>query len=249
MGKHLKLVLKILGLELLIIIFFTVNGAYTSITNPSNTFMQYIGLLPLALGLWFYLIKTKKWAGFFSNNSIILDKTSIQLWSPLLIILAILLIGNGGIRVSSASEILMIAGTQLLIVAFIEEMVFRGFMINILLSKGFKVAVLTSSLLFALTHSLQLLGGQSIEGIIVQITYAFFIGMVLSLLIVNSQPIIITITFHGLNNFLIMTSQTDGSSIYNYLIISILISHSLFLWSKALQSNRLKTEKVRQPAM
>ncbi|WP_273852098.1 CPBP family intramembrane glutamic endopeptidase [Guptibacillus spartinae] len=249
MGKHLKLVLKIVGLELLIIVFFTINGVYTSITNPTNTLMEYIGLLPVVLGLWFYLMKTKKWADFFSNNRLILDKESIQLWSPLLIILAILLIGNGGIRISSVSELVMIAGTQILIVAFIEEMVFRGFMINILISKGFKLAVLTSSLLFALTHSLQLLGGQSIEVVIVQITYAFFIGMVLSLLIVNNQPIIITITFHGLNNFLIMTSRTDGSSIYNYLIISILVVHSLFLWSKAPHFNRLKTEKVRQPAV
>ncbi|WP_347552946.1 CPBP family intramembrane glutamic endopeptidase (plasmid) [Pseudalkalibacillus hwajinpoensis] len=120
-----------------------------------------------------------------------------------MVVLTLLLIGNDGISVSSVSELLLVLGTQILVVAFIEEMVFRGFMINILISKGFKVAVITSSFLFALTHSLQLLGGQSIEDTLLQITYAFFIGMVLSLLVVNNQSIIIAITFHDLNNFLL----------------------------------------------
>ncbi|WP_379970784.1 CPBP family intramembrane glutamic endopeptidase [Ectobacillus sp. sgz5001026] len=249
MGNIFKLLLKILGLELLIIFFFTVNGAYATIKNPSNTFMQYIGLLPLAIGIYFYLTKTKKWRNFISKDSLRLDKNNILLWSPMLIVLAILLIGNGGVRVTSVTELLLVLGTQILIVAFIEEMVFRGFMIDILISKGFKVAVLTSSFLFALTHSLQLLGGQSIENTLLQITYAFFIGMVLSLLIVNNQSIIIAIIFHGLNNFFIITAQIDGSSIYNYVLISVLVVHSAFLWSKAMRTNKIKIDNVSKPVV
>jgi len=249
MGKTIKLLLKILGLELLIIFFFTINGVYVTLTNPSNPFMQYIGLLPLAIGFYFYLIKTKKWRNFLSKDSLRFDKKNILLWSPLLVVLAILLIGNGGLSVTSFTDLILILGTQILIVAFIEEMVFRGFMINILISKGFRFAVLTSSFLFALTHSLQLLGGQSIEDTLLQITYAFFIGMVLSLLIVNNQSILIAIIFHGLNNFFILTAQVEGSSVYNYVIISVLIVHAVFLWSRAMRINTFKIDNISEPVV
>lgn len=67
--------------------------------------------------------------------------------------------------------------------------------------------------------------------------------MVLSLIIVNKQSIIIAITFHGLNNTLIMMGQNNGSSIYNYIIISILIIYSVLLWFRALKSDAIKSEK------
>ncbi|WP_229721185.1 CPBP family intramembrane glutamic endopeptidase [Pontibacillus salipaludis] len=249
MGGTSKLILKVLGLELLIILFFTINGAYVTFTKPSNAGMQYVGLLPLALGIGFYLFKTKKWRKFFSKNRFPLHWKRLIHFSPLVVILTLLCIGNGGIRLTSIPDLLLVLGTQLLLVAFIEEMVFRGFMVNILMAKGFKVAVLTSSTLFALTHSLQLLGGQSLEDTLLQVTYAFFIGTVLSLLIVNNHSLIIPMAFHGLNNFLIIMGQNNGSSLYNYLLISILLVHSLFLWSKALKTNNPEIGTTHEPAL
>ena len=238
----MKLFLKILGLEFLIILFFTVNGAYVTFTNPSNVFLQYVGLVPLAVGVYFYLLKTKKWSAYFHKDKLIPLKSTL-LSSPLLLILALLLIGNNGIDTSSISRLLMIIGTQIIVVAFIEEFFFRGFMLEILKAKGFKLAVLVSSLLFAITHSLQLLGGQSLEATILQITYAFIIGIVLSLLIVNRQSIVVTIVFHGLNNSIIMLGQNNDSAFYNYIIIVLLFIYAVFLWLRALKVNKFNTFK------
>lgn len=143
----------------------------------------------------------------------------------------------------------MILGAQIMIVAFIEEIIFRGLMLNILLPKGIRAAVLTSSLLFAITHSLQLLGGQSLETTILQISYAFFIGMVLSLLIVNQQSIIIAILFHGLNNSLIMMGKDNDSSIYTYIIILLMIIYTVFLWIRALKTGGVIAMKNREIAI
>lgn len=140
----------------------------------------------------------------------------------------------------------MILGAQIMIVAFIEEIIFRGLMLNILLPKGIMPAVLTSSFLFAITHSLQLLGGQSLETTILQITYAFFIGMVLSLLVVNQQSIIIAILFHGLNNSLIMMGKDNDSSIYTYIIILLMIIYTVFLWIRALKTDGVIAMKNRE---
>ncbi|WP_233569830.1 CPBP family intramembrane glutamic endopeptidase [Falsibacillus albus] len=198
----------------------------------------------MALGVYFYLLKTNKWGNYLSLDNLKPLKEMTLLCSPLLLILAILFIGNGGIDTSSISHLFLVLGTQILIVAFIEEIFYRGFMLNILISKGFRFAVLTSSVLFGLTHSLQLLGGQSLEQTILQIMYAFFTGLVLSLLIVNKQSILVTIIFHGLNNSFIMLKQTDGPPIYLYLIVGILIVYAAILWMKASKAENTVLNKI-----
>jgi membrane protease YdiL (CAAX protease family) len=211
--------------------------------------LQYVGLVPIAVGVYFYLLKTKKWRAYFTKDKLIPLKSTVLLCSPLLLVLALLFIGNSGIDISSFNKLLMILGAQIMIVAFIEEIIFRGLMLNILLPKGIRSAVLTSSLLFAITHSLQLLGGQSLETTILQITYAFFIGMVLSLLIVNQQSIIIAILFHGLNNSLIMMGKDNDSSIYTYIIILLMIIYTVFLWIRALKTGGVIPMKNREIAI
>lgn len=205
--------------------------------------------MPIEVGVYFYLLKTKKWRAYFTKDKLIPLKSSVLLCSPLLLVLALLFIGNSGIDISSFNKLLMILGAQIMIVAFIEEIIFRGLMLNILLPKGIRPAVLTSSLLFAITHSLQLLGGQSLETTILQITYAFFIGMVLSLLVVNQQSIIIAILFHGLNNSLIMMGKDNDSSIYTYIIILLMIIYTVFLWIRALKTDGVIAMKNREIAI
>ncbi|WP_393959450.1 CPBP family intramembrane glutamic endopeptidase [Priestia megaterium] len=129
---------------------------------------------------------------------------------------------------------ILILLTQTLIIAFVEEMVFRGFILNLLLSKSYKVAVLLSSLLFAFTHSLNMLSGQSVGNTIFQILFAFVIGLVLALLIVNGQSIVVTILFHGLNNFLQFTSpvHANDSLLVNYALLLFLSGYAFYLWNR-----------------
>ena len=240
MKSKKKTLFKILGLELLIIFFFTVNGSYVTITKPSSLAMQFIGLLPLAAGVFLYFASTRRWNDYFFVKRVKSIKNMLQLNSPLLLVLLIVFIGKKGLNTTSVSDLFLVLIIQLLIVAFIEESFFRGFMLKILLPKGFKKAVFISSSLFAFTHSLQLLGGQSIETTILQIIYAFVVGMVLSLLIVNNQPIMIAIAFHGINNFLQIMGNTEGSSILSYLIIAILGAQVVFLWQRATTLSNIK---------
>ncbi len=154
--------------------------------------------------------------------------------SPLLLYLVVILIGNRGVHGSSILDMILILLTQTLIIAFVEEMVFRGFILNLLLSKSYKVAVLLSSLLFAFTHSLNMLSGQSVGNTIFQILFAFVIGLVLALLIVNGQSIVVTILFHGLNNFLQFTSpvHANDSLLVNYALLLFLSGYAFYLWNR-----------------
>lgn len=231
--KLLKnIIINIIGLEVLLIIFFTANGAYASITEPTSPLLQFIGLVPLAVGIFIYLIVKKKWNHYFFELMPKLTMSNLLLSSPLILVLIFILVGSKGLDTSSITDLVYMFIMQIFVVAFIEETIFRGFMLKMLLSKGVKIAVLVSSILFGITHSLQILGGQSIEETSLQIIYAFLVGLVLSLLIVNNQSIIITIAFHGLNNFFNFMGHNESPFLFNYLIIAVLLAYTLFLWRR-----------------
>ncbi|MEI2443049.1 CPBP family intramembrane glutamic endopeptidase [Priestia megaterium] len=229
-----KLLWKVIALEILVIFWFVVNGAYVSMTHPTTHYLQFLGIVPLAIGIAFYLTKTKKWPHFFSFQQNMSFRTRILFLSPLLLYLLIILIGNKGVHGNSIVDLILVLLTQTLVIAFVEEMVFRGFILNLLLTKSYKMAVLLSSFLFAFTHSLNMLSGQSVANTIFQILFAFVIGMVLALLTVNGQSIGITIAFHGLNNFLQFTSPVDAndSFLVNYALLLFLSGYAFYLWNR-----------------
>lgn len=237
-----NIVLKIIGLEILLMLFYTINGAYSTIKEPSSPLLQFLGLVPLALGIFVYLLFKKKWSEYFFTKKI--TKDSIVLFFPLLLVLLVILIGNKGLNTSSLSNLLLMFIMQIFVVAFIEETFFRGFMLKMLLSKGIKKAVLISSFLFGITHSLQLLGGQSLGDTILQIIYAFLVGLVLSLLIINNQSILLTITFHGLNNFFNFMGKVEGTIYSAYIIIVIFLVFAIILWKRMDKKENLLPDLV-----
>ena len=54
-----KVIAKIIGLEFLIILFYVGNGAFVSIKQPSGPLLQFVMLVPPALGLFFYIAMKK----------------------------------------------------------------------------------------------------------------------------------------------------------------------------------------------
>ncbi|MFJ5765025.1 CPBP family intramembrane glutamic endopeptidase [Lysinibacillus sp. NPDC093210] len=224
-----KIIFKIIGLEMLLIFFYVANGAYVSIQQPSSPFLQFSFLIPLAVGLLLYITVKKKWNHYFF---VAINKENIIVFSPLLIVLCIILIGTKGLNFESISNLFLMFIMQMFIVAFIEETIFRGILLRMLQPKGAFVAVWISSILFGVTHSLQLIGGQSVEDTVIQIIYALLVGLVLSLLIIDGQSIILTILFHGFNNFFNFMGNAESSMLTAYIIIIVLFVYMLFLWRR-----------------
>ncbi len=228
-----KVIAKIIGLEFLIILFYVGNGAFVSIKQPSGPLLQFVMLVPLALGLFFYIALKKNWQMYFFHP---IQKNHLLMILPLLFVLGIIFVSTKGLNLTSFSDLIFMFLMQVLIVAFIEETVFRGLMLRILLAKGAFTAVFISSLLFGITHALQLLGGQSLEDTIMQIIYALLVGLVLSLLILDGQSIIITILFHGFNNFFNFMGNVESPTLSGYLIILVLFVYMLVLWKRVKKS-------------
>lgn len=74
--------------------------------------------------------------------------------------------------------------------AFVEEFAFRGVVLQSLLPYGTKMAVVVSSLLFALFH-----------GNFVQMPFAFIVGLVLAYVVVRSGSMWTGVVLHFCNNF------------------------------------------------
>ncbi len=228
-----KVIAKIIGLEFLIILFYVGNGAFVSIKEPSSPLLQFVMLVPLALGLFIYIALKKNWQMYFFHP---IQKNHLLMILPLLFVLGIILVSTKGLNLTSISDLIFMFFMQVLIVAFIEETIFRGLMLRMLLAKGAFTAVFISSLLFGITHALQLLGGQSLEDTIIQIIYALLVGLVLSLLILDGQSIIITILFHVFNNFFNFMGNVESPTLSGYLIILVLFVYMLVLWKRVKKS-------------
>lgn len=216
-------------IELALIVCVAGGSAYVSITEMTHPLAPFLGFVPIALFLLIYLSVTNRWSMFYFGS---LRSLTARQWAdylPLLLILIVLMIANHGFQAQPASYFVYMLLSQLFLIGFVEETLFRGIMLRALMQKGKAIAVGVSSVLFGITHALQALGGQSIQDTILQIVYAFILGFVLALLVAKHRAIWLTIIFHGLHNFINFTGNTPSTHLYDYLVIIILIAQLVWL--------------------
>ena len=127
--------------------------------------------------------------------------------------------------------------TQLLIVTamvgFAEEAIFRGLMLNALKPRGAWTAVIVTSLLFGLSHSLNVLSGKNLAVVAVQILYALAIGFAFAALVIKKGIIWPLVLAHFLIDFTAMIGKTNFSlawdSVLGVTITFVLGSYGLFV--------------------
>lgn len=192
--------LTIIVLEIITLFFVSLGAAISEITKTTNPIAPFMGFIPLAFVLILYFTVKKRWHTFYFHSINSLSKQDWVLYAPLLIFLLFLFIFNKGMHIQSSSYIILIS-IGILTNAFVEETVFRGLMLKILLPKGEIKAIIISSLFFGVGHFAQALQNPSFS-IFVQVFYALLVGLVLALLVVQTKSIIIPIIFHFLHNLL-----------------------------------------------
>jgi uncharacterized protein len=88
-----------------------------------------------------------------------------------------------------------------LAVGFVEEVFFRGLMLRALLLRGRWQAVIISSLFFGIAHLFNLASGANLAATLLQVVYAFAIGLMFATLAVRTQTILPLIVIHSLIDF------------------------------------------------
>lgn len=123
----------------------------------------------------------------------------------------------------------------MLCIGFIEEILFRGYLLRLLLKRFTRLAILISSLTFALGHIVNLANGAELVSTLLQLIYALAIGLMLSVFVVKTGHLLPCCLFHGAFNALAAFSneagQTIGYQIAVCVVISLLsVGYAAYLW-------------------
>lgn len=218
--------LVILASGAIIISIFKLNDLQTNLTQASASVTSFLVAL---------LIIKKSSLSFTDIGFRAIQKNvSKQLfyWIPLIIMELLPLLSG----FDNKLNIVGISGTLLYAigVGLDEEIYFRGILVNILKKLGNKKALIISSLIFAVVHVVNIIGGDPVL-VIVQIVYAFCFGFVAAEILIISKSILPCMLWHGVHDFIeaIITDRVDALAIVIYgLQLCILITLAIIFWRK-----------------
>ncbi|MDE6133253.1 MAG: CPBP family intramembrane metalloprotease [Oscillospiraceae bacterium] len=113
----------------------------------------------------------------------------------------ILMTGNlwGGIHIAYSGAEQVFAVLSMMLIGFIEEMLFRGFLFRILLKKDPAPAAITiSAVTFGIGHIVNLLAGQANLETVIQVFFAIAWGFIFTFVFYKSGSLLVCITVHSM---------------------------------------------------
>ena len=113
----------------------------------------------------------------------------------------VLMTGNlwGGFALSYSGAAQVFAVLSMLLIGYVEEMLFRGFLFKALIPKdGIRIAVIISAVTFGIGHIVNLFAGQANLETVIQVFFAIAWGFIFTMVFYKSKSLIPCILTHGL---------------------------------------------------
>ena len=153
----------------------------------------------------------------------------------------ILATGNiwDGFSPSYQGTSLAIAVISMILVGFVEEMIFRGFLFRAMLSRNkTMVAIIVSAVTFGVGHIVNLFTGQASFETVIQIFFAIGWGLILTMVCYKSGSIIPCIIAHSMIDALSLFGSDNEIVDWIYVAMTIIVAivYSIYL-------GRLKSPK------
>lgn len=139
----------------------------------------------------------------------------------------ILATGNlwGGLSLSYSGLSQLWAVLSMILIAYIEELIFRGFLFKALLTKeGVKNAIIIVGVTFGIGHIVNIFVGQANFDTLVQIIFAIAWGFILVTIFYKSKSLIPGIIGHGLINAFSKFGVENQVSKWTYIILTIIVA-------------------------
>jgi len=139
----------------------------------------------------------------------------------------VLMTGNlwGGVGLAYEGPAQVYAVLSMLLIGFIEEMIFRGFLFRALLQRdSAPVAVTISAVTFGIGHMLNLLAGQGGWETLLQVFFAVAWGYLFTFLFYKSGSLWVCIAVHGLVDAASQFAAPANASDNTYVIVTIVVS-------------------------
>ena len=140
------------------------------------------------------------------------DLKSYLYFLPLLVIITVNL--WGGIRINNTPSEIVFHIITMINVGFIEEIIFRGFLFQMMAKDNVKSAIIVSSVTFGIGHIVNLLNGAEFLQTLLQIGYAISIGYLFVIIFYKSKSLIPCIITHALFNSLSIFNAESESVRY-----------------------------------
>ncbi len=157
-------------------------------------------------------------------------KLSEYLWfAPLILLLTVNLWHGVRMNFSPLETALYIA--SMLLVGFLEEVIFRGLLFKAMCPGGIKSAFIVSSLTFGIGHIVNLLNGAQFLPTLLQVCYAVAIGFLFTLLFHKGKSLWPCIITHSVFNALsVFGVETDTTGRILTAIALCIIPTAYALW-------------------
>lgn len=139
----------------------------------------------------------------------------------------ILMTGNlwGGFGIAYDGMAQVFAVVSMLLIGFIEEMVFRGFLFRILLKKDpVSVAVTISAVTFGIGHIVNLLAGQANLETVIQVFFAVAWGFIFTMVFYKSGSLWVCIIVHGMVDVFAEFAAHENNMAFVYVGATIVIA-------------------------
>ena len=134
-----------------------------------------------------------------------------------------------GIHITNTKQEILFYILTMCNVGFIEEVIFRGFLFNMMAKSNVKRAIIVSSLTFGMGHIVNLLNGAELISTLLQIGYAFAIGYLFVTIYYRSKSLIPCIIAHAVFNSLSVFNIVNTFSRYIIPVI-LMIVPLLYAW-------------------
>jgi membrane protease YdiL (CAAX protease family) len=189
--------------------------------------------LALSCVLWFFLRKN----GLFPLYGLCRPEISARdmlYYVPLLV----MMIANlwNGVRMNYGVAESVLYALSMLLVGFLEEMIFRGLLFGAMRKNGLKSAITVSSLTFGIGHIINLINGSGAELIpnLLQVIYATAAGFMFVMMYYKSKSLIVCIAAHGVFNALSVFANEANATAEMRILTAILLtvitgSYALYL--------------------
>ena len=120
---------------------------------------------------------------------------------------------------------LVIAALSMILVGFVEEMIFRGFLFRAMLSKNETiVAIIVSAVTFGIGHIVNLFTGQAGFDTVMQIIFAISWGFILTMVCYKSGSIIPCIIAHSMIDVLSLLGADHELADWIYIGLTIAVA-------------------------
>lgn len=115
---------------------------------------------------------------------------------------------------------------SMLLVGFLEEMIFRGLLFEALRKDGLGFAIIVSSLTFGIGHIVNLINGSGAELLpnLLQVVYATSAGFMFVMMYCKSGSLLVCIASHGIFNALSVIASAEAEAVGMRIISAVLIT-------------------------